>query len=59
MRFDFGNDWELVDRFNYTSGDADTVGLVPGGEAVNVSGVEPESDSAALEGYRQTEIIGK
>lgn len=42
VRFDISNDWELVDRFSDTSGDADTVGLVPGGGAVNVGDLLPD-----------------
>lgn len=37
IRLDMSNDWELVDRFNFTSGDADTYGLVPNGGAVQAS----------------------
>lgn len=50
VRFDFGNDWELVDRFNYTSGDADTLGLVPGSSAVNVGALlaDPTVDPGAV-----------
>jgi len=50
VRFDFSNDWELVDRFNFTSGDADTVGLVPDGGAVNVGALlaDPTVDPSAV-----------
>lgn len=47
IRLEMSNGWELVDRFNFTSGDADTLGLVPNGGAVRVgalladSGVNP------------------
>ncbi|MCB1053359.1 MAG: TonB-dependent receptor [Acidobacteria bacterium] len=52
-RFDFSNGWELVDRFNFTQGDADTVGLVPAGGAVNVGALlnDPSVDPNA-------EVIG-
>ena len=36
VRLEVGDGWELVDRFNFTSGDADTLGLVPEGGAVQV-----------------------
>jgi len=50
FRFDFLDDLELVDRVNFTSGDADTVGLVPGGGAVNVGDLEsdPATDPNAV-----------
>lgn len=50
FRFDFLDGWEFVDRVNFTSGDADTVGLVPGGGAVNVGALlaDPTVDSNAV-----------
>ena len=50
VRFDFADDWELVDRFSYTSGDADTLGLVPGTGAVNVGALiaDPTVDPGAV-----------
>ena len=42
--------WELTDRFGYTSGDADTLGLVPDGGAVQVGDLlaDPTVDSRAV-----------
>ncbi len=37
IRLNMANDWELVDRFNFTSGNADTYGLVPNGGAMLAS----------------------
>jgi len=34
---DFGDGWQVRNRFNYTSGDANTYGLVPSGGAVPMS----------------------
>ncbi|MFQ5548446.1 MAG: TonB-dependent receptor [Woeseia sp.] len=50
VRFDFAGDWELVDRFNFTGGNADTLGLVPQGGAVNVGALiaDPTIDTAAV-----------
>jgi len=50
LRLEFADGWELVDRFNYTSGDADTLGLVPQGGAVQVSALlaDPGLDPAAV-----------
>ncbi len=50
VRFDFADGWELVDRFNYTSGDADTLGLVPGSGAVRVGALlaDPSVDPGAV-----------
>ena len=33
---DITDDWQLTDRFSFTAGDADTIGLVPDGPAVQV-----------------------
>jgi len=48
--FDFADDWTFVDRASYTKGDADTLGLVPGGGAVNVGALlaDPTLDSNAV-----------
>lgn len=35
--FEIGNDWEMTDRFSYTAGAANTLGLVPNGGAVQIS----------------------
>jgi len=46
---DIGNDWSLTDRFSYTTGDADTLGLVPDGGAVRVGDLlaDPSIDPIA------------
>ncbi len=50
VRFDFADDWHLANRFNYTAGDADTLGLVPDGGAVNVDALlaDPSLDARAV-----------
>ncbi len=42
--------WELTDRFSYTAGDADTLGLVPDGGAINVGELiaDPTIDMLAV-----------
>jgi len=40
------NGWNLVDRFIYTKGDADTYGLVPNGDPVQLSTVADSGNSA-------------
>ncbi|MFT5298305.1 MAG: iron complex outermembrane receptor protein [Colwellia sp.] len=40
------NGWDLVDRFIYTKGDADTYGLVPNGDATALSGVADSGNNA-------------
>src|SRR5690606_35556957 len=47
---DITDDWQLTDRFSYTSGDADTVGLVPDGGAVQVGALlsNPAADPRAV-----------
>jgi outer membrane receptor protein involved in Fe transport len=47
---DVGNDWTMTDRFSYTSGNADTLGLVPDGGAVNVGDLlaDPTLDTIAV-----------
>ncbi len=40
------NGWDLVDRFIYTKGDADTYGLVPNGEATALSTVADSGNTA-------------
>jgi iron complex outermembrane recepter protein len=44
------DDWELIDRFSYTAGDADTLGLVPDGGAVRVGDLlaDPGVDARAV-----------
>lgn len=47
---DIADDWTLTDRFGYTSGDADTIGLVPDGGAVQVGALlaDPTVDPRAV-----------
>ena len=47
---DITDDWELTDRFGYTAGDADTLGLVPDGGAVNIGDLlaDPTVDDLAV-----------
>lgn len=47
---DITDNWELTDRFSYTAGDADTLGLVPDGGAVNVGDLlaDPTVDTMAV-----------
>lgn len=40
------NGWDLVDRFIYTKGDADTYGLVPNGDATALSSVADSGNTA-------------
>lgn len=44
------DNWQLVNRFSYTSGDADTLGLVPDGGAVQISALlaDPTVDTLAV-----------
>ncbi len=43
ITLDIADDWQLTDRFSYTAGDADTLGLVPDGGAVNVGALLADS----------------
>jgi iron complex outermembrane receptor protein len=54
---EFNNGWVLVDRFSYTSGDADTYGLVPNGAAVKLSTVA-DNGTTALGAVTGTEYSG-
>jgi outer membrane receptor protein involved in Fe transport len=47
---DITDDWQLTDRFSYTKGDADTIGLVPDGGAVQVAALlaDPTVDTRAV-----------
>jgi outer membrane receptor protein involved in Fe transport len=47
---DITDDWQLTDRFSFTRGDADTVGLVPDGGAVQVGSLlaSPAADARAV-----------
>jgi len=51
------NGWGIVDRFIYTSGDADTYGLVPGGSPVKLSTVA-DNGSTAFGSATGTEYSG-
>ncbi len=53
----FGNGWDLVDRFIYTKGDADTYGLVPNGDPTQLSNVA-DSGSTATGAVTGTEYAG-
>ncbi|MCS6115018.1 TonB-dependent receptor [Shewanella baltica] len=46
LDLDFDGGWSLVDRFAYTSGDANTLGLVPNGSPVALSTVADNGVSA-------------
>jgi outer membrane receptor protein involved in Fe transport len=54
---DFDNGWAIVDRFSYTSGDADTYGLVPNGGTVKLSTIA-DNGSTALGAVTGTEYSG-
>ena len=54
---EFNNGWVLVDRFSYTSGDADTYGLVPNGGTVKLSTIA-DNGSTALGAVTGTEYSG-
>jgi len=47
---DVADSWTLTDRFGYTAGDADTLGLVPNGGAVMVGDLlaDPNADPSAV-----------
>ncbi len=46
IELELGNGWTFVDRFSYTSGDADTFGLVPNGSPVDLASVADNGASA-------------
>ncbi|MGH8193976.1 MAG: TonB-dependent receptor [Woeseiaceae bacterium] len=50
VALDIADDWQLTDRFSYTKGDADTIGLVPDGSAVQVGALlaDPAADARAV-----------
>jgi len=50
VTFEISDSWEMTDRFGYTAGDADTLGLVPDGGAVQISALlaDPTVDSRAV-----------
>ncbi|WP_394223344.1 TonB-dependent receptor [Alteromonas gracilis] len=46
IKLDLGNDWQLVDRFNLTKGEANTFGLVPNGSAATVGEISDNGQFA-------------
>jgi iron complex outermembrane receptor protein len=46
INLEFSDGWSFVDRFAYTSGDADTLGLVPEGDPALLSSVADNGSSA-------------
>lgn len=50
ITLDIADNWVLSNRFSYTSGNADTLGLVPDGTAVNVGALldDPTLDTSAV-----------
>jgi outer membrane receptor protein involved in Fe transport len=50
VTLDITDEWQLTDRFSLTKGDADTIGLVPDGGAVQVSALlaDPLVDARAV-----------
>jgi iron complex outermembrane receptor protein len=50
VSLEIADDWQLTDRFGFTSGDADTTGLVPDGGAVQVGALlaNPTVDPRAV-----------
>ncbi|MDX1515309.1 MAG: TonB-dependent receptor [Woeseiaceae bacterium] len=50
VTLEFADGWELTDRFSFTAGNADTLGLVPDGGAVQIGALraDPTLDSLAV-----------
>ncbi|WP_088330510.1 TonB-dependent receptor [Lacimicrobium sp. SS2-24] len=46
IQLEFGDGWQFTDRFNYTKGDADTLGLVPQGAPTMLANVADNGTSA-------------
>ena len=46
LELEFADGWTFVDRFAYTSGDANTLGLVPNGDPTTVAAVADNGESA-------------
>jgi iron complex outermembrane receptor protein len=46
INLDLGSDWSFVDRFSFTKGEADTLGLVTNGNTVELSTVADSGGSA-------------
>lgn len=42
VTFEISDGWELKDRFGYSAGDADTLGLVPDGGAIQISALRAD-----------------
>ncbi|BDX08276.1 TonB-dependent receptor [Planctobacterium marinum] len=57
INLELGNGWTFVDRFAFTKGDADTLGLVPNGSAVALSEVA-DNGSTAIGAVTGTEYNG-
>lgn len=60
--FEITDAWELTDRFSYTAGDADTLGLVPDGGAVQVGALLADAtldDRAVVTGPITGSVSGR
>ncbi len=55
---DIAGEWQLTDRFSLTKGDADTIGLVPDGGAVQVSAMAPADVIGPITGAVSGRAIG-
>lgn len=58
INLDLGNGWTFVDRFSYTSGDADTYGLVPNGSPIDLASVA-DNGASAIGAVTGTEYSGE
>ncbi|GGD50385.1 TonB-dependent receptor [Lacimicrobium alkaliphilum] len=45
IQLEFGDGWQFSDRFNFTRGDANTLGLVPDGAPLSISGLADLTDA--------------
>lgn len=66
ISLDIAEGWTLVERFNYTKGDADTLGLVPNGAPISLSLVADNGQTAigrvtgtVYDGDTQVQQIGR
>lgn len=66
VNLQFGDGWTFVDRFNYTQGDADTLGLVSDGAPVALSTVADNGSTATgaatgntYDGNALVQVIGR
>jgi len=57
LQLELADGWTFVDRFSYTSGDANTLGLVPNGDPVLLSSVA-DNGSTAFGAVTGTEYAG-